>query len=281
MGIPAKTRVTLSGTDGGDPRREFCLSRRAALLLALLFLVMFVAFIVQLAEIMSSRERRATVEELERQLAAARTEVLAAHVLQAELEQSRRMQQELLVMLGAPRPDSLSAAADTICDVPPGDLSPADLSPADLSPADLPPADLPPPAALTPPPSRWPAAGVIIRDFARGDPPRGVEAHPGVDIAGEVGDPIVAAGDGDVDFVGTDELLGHHVEIRHGLDYVTIYGHCDKVSVGIGHKVRAGEQIAKMGHSGKAAITQLHFEVWKHGEAVDPRKLLAGEPTPR
>lgn len=266
MGIPAKTRVTLSGADGGDPRREFCLSRRAALLLALLFLVMFVVFIVQLAEIMSSRERRATVEELERQLAAARTEVLAAHVLQAELEQSRRMQQELLVMLGAPRPDSLSAAADTICDVPP---------------AAAPPADVPPPAALTPPPSRWPAAGVIVRDFARGDPSRGVEAHPGVDIAGEVGDPVVAAADGDVDFVGTDEILGHHVEIRHGLDYVTIYGHCDKVSVGIGHKVRAGEQIAKMGHSGKAAITQLHFEVWKHGEAVDPRKLLAGEPTPR
>lgn len=271
MGIPAKTRVTLTGADGGGPRREFCLSRRAAVLLALLFLVMFVAFIMQLVEATSSRDQRATVEELERQLASARTEVLAAHILQAELEQSRRTQQELMVMLGVPRSDSLSAAADTICDVSTGATP---LDGATEGGASL-------PATFTLPPARWPAAGVIVRGFARGAPSSGVEDHLGVDIAGEVGDRVVAAADGDVDFVGTDEILGHHVEIRHGFEYVTIYGHCDRVVVGPGQKVRAGEQIAKMGHSGQTAITQLHFEVWKHGEAVDPRKILAGEPAPR
>jgi murein DD-endopeptidase MepM/ murein hydrolase activator NlpD len=261
MGIPAKTRVTLTGADGGGPRREFCLSRRTALLLAALFLVLVVAFGVQLADALIRRDQRATVEELERQLADARAEVLAAHILKAELEQSRRTQQELMVMLGAPRSDSLSVAADTTCDVPPGGA--------------------PLPATPTPPPSRWPAAGAIIREFTRGGPAPGAEEHRGVDIAGDAGARVVAAADGDVDFVGTDDILGNHIEIRHGLEYVTIYGHCEGVAVGPGQKVRAGEQIAKIGRSGKAATTQLHFEVWKNGEAVDPRKILAGEPTPR
>ena len=174
-------------------------------------------------------------------------------------------------MLGVPRPDSLTAAADTAREVPAGETARDDAARGVV----------PLPEAFTPPPARWPAAGVIVRGFVRGDLSTGVEEHRGVDIAGEVGDPVVAAADGEVDFVGTDEILGHHVEIRHGLDYVTIYGHCDKVGVGPGQKVRSGEQVAKMGHSGETAITQLHFEIWKRGEAVDPRKLLAGEPAPR
>lgn len=270
MGIPAKTRVTLSGEGGGGQRREFCLSRRVALLLALLFLVLLVGFALQLSEILISRQHRATVEELERQLADARAEVLAAHILKAELEQSRELQKELMVLLGVPRADSLIAGADSLCDVPPGATPNADA-----------PAAEPLPAVATPPPSRWPAAGPVIREFTHGDTPRGVEEHLGVDIAGEAGDPVVAAAGGDVDFVGTDDILGNYVEIRHGFDYVTIYGHCSRVLVGPGHRVRAGEQVAKMGHSGRTAINQVHFEVWQRGEAVDPRKLLAGEPPPR
>ena len=43
----------------------------------------------------------------------------------------------------------------------------------------------------------------------------------------------------------------------------------------------AGEQVAKVGSTGAARTTQLHFEVWNQGVAVDPRKVLAGEPMPR
>jgi len=275
MGIPAKTRVTLAGEGGNGPRREFCLSRRAALLLALLFLVLLVGFTLQLSEILISRQHRATVEVLERQLADARAELLAAHVFKAELEQSRRLQQELMVLLGVPRPDSLNANPDSLCDVPLG------ATPVAGDPVTEPLSVEPLSAAPTPPPSRWPAAGVIIREFTHGDTSRGIEEHLGLDIAGEAGDPVVAAADGDVDFVGTDDILGNYIEIRHGLDYVTIYGHCGRVDVGPGHRVRAGEQVAKMGHSGRTSINQVHFEVWQRGEAVDPRKLLAGEPPPR
>jgi murein DD-endopeptidase MepM/ murein hydrolase activator NlpD len=265
MGIPAKTRVTLAGENGDGPRREFCLSRRAALLLALLFLVLLVGFVLQLSEILISRQHRATVEVLERQLADARAEVLAANIRNAELEQSRRLHADLMDLLGVPRPDSLVADADSLADNSPGAAPDAE----------------PLPATPTPPPSRWPAAGVIIREFTHGDTSLGVEEHLGLDIAGGAGDPVVAAAAGDVDFVGTDDILGNYIEIRHGFDYVTIYGHCGRVLVGPGHRVRSGEQVAKMGHSGGTAIDQLHFEVWHRGEATDPRKFLAGEPPPR
>jgi murein DD-endopeptidase MepM/ murein hydrolase activator NlpD len=92
---------------------------------------------------------------------------------------------------------------------------------------------------------------------------------------------VVAAAEGDVDFVGDDEVLGKYVEIRHGDDWVTVYGHCASINVGPGHHVRAGEQVAKMGRTGRAETAQLHFQVWQRGEAVDPRKLLSGEPAPR
>jgi murein DD-endopeptidase MepM/ murein hydrolase activator NlpD len=280
MGIPAKTRVTLAGEGGGGPRREFCLSRRAALLLALLFLVLLAGFVLQLSEILISRQHRASVEVLERQLADARAEILATHILEAELEQSRRLQQELMVLLGVPRPDSLNAKADSLCDVPPGTIQAGGVQ-NDGAPAAVPFPAAPLPAEPSPPPSRWPAAGPVIREFTYGDTSRGVEEHLGLDIAGEAGDPVVAAAGGDVDFVGSDDILGNYIEIRHWLDYVTIYGHCGQVIVGPGHRVRAGEQVAKMGRSGQTAINQLHFEVWQRGEAVDPRKLLAGEPPPR
>ena len=283
MGIPAKTRVTLTGDDDRGPRREFCLSRRTALLLALLFLVVLAGFILQLSEILISREHRATVEELERQLASARAEVLASHILQAQLEQSRRLHEDLMVLLGVAPPDSLGALppdATPAGDTPVGE-TPAGDTPAGDTPAGDNPATEPLSSVTAAPPSRWPAAGPVIREFARGDASRGIEEHPGVDIAGEAGDPVVAAAEGDVDFVGTDDILGNYLEIRHGLDYVTIYGHCSWVGVGPGHRVRAGERVAKMGRSGRTAVNQLHFEVWQRGEAVDPRKLLAGEPPPR
>ena len=264
MGLPPRTRVTLSN-DGGR-RREFCLSRRTALLLAALMLVLCLVLGLLVAEGLTSRDQRATIAELQKQLAAARLEVLSTHALRAELEQTRQMQEQLLIMLGVQRPDSsaASAVADTVCDVSPGGPSAAAAT-----------------EAASPPPSRWPAAGTIIREFTNGDPARRVEEHPGLDIAAAVGARVVAAADGIVEHVGTDDALGTVIEIRHGFEYLTIYGHLSRVGVTAGQHVRAGEQVANVGRSGRTATTQVHFEVWKDGVAIDPRKLLAGEPAPR
>ena len=277
MSIPRRTRVILGG-EGGGPRREFCLSRPVALLLGVLVLAVVVGAVLLAMVLFDTRGQRATIADLERQLAEARTEALAARILKAELEQSRRLQDELMAMLGLARTDSLgNALADSICDVPIGQVPAAAATGATAAAAA--PATLP--AQPGQAPSRWPAAGAVIREFTRGDPAHGVEAHVGIDIGGQEGSRVVAAAEGDVDFVGDDEVLGKYVEIRHGDDWVTVYGHCASINVGPGHHVRAGEQVAKMGRTGRAETAQLHFQVWQRGEAVDPRKLLSGEPAPR
>ena len=253
------------GAPRGGGRREVRLSRPLALLLAALLLASLLISGILLAR----GDQRATIAELERQLDGARTEALTAHVLREELEQSRQMQEQLLVLLGVPRPDQVGRAATDSAAVP-----------LDAAPGGDPLLEAAAQVA-SPPPSKWPARGAIIREFAAGDPASGIEDHPGLDIAGAAGAPVVAAADGDVDFVGEDEILGKYLEIRHGFDYVTVYGHCSWIGVGPGHRVRRGEQIAKIGKTGRTSINQVHFEVWHGGVAVDPRKVLTGEPTPR
>lgn len=287
MGIPRRTRVTL-GADGGGRGREFRLSRPVLLLLGGLTLVTWLVAGLLVAGVVRARTHEARIATLERELAAARAEALSARVLQAELVQARSLQKYLLRMVGLARVDSTGRVlADSLCDLPPG-LAPVDpwaVEDVDLGddPADGAGAVAPVVSAADagPPPSRWPAAGVIVRSFERGDPARGVEGHPGVDIAGAEGSKVVAAAEGDVDFVGEDEVLGKYVEIRHGLDWLTIYAHCASVNVGPGHRVRAGEQVAKMGRTGRALSPQVHFQVWRRGEAVDPRQYISGEPAAR
>lgn len=273
MRIPKRTRVTVADGNGygdqGAKRREFCLSRALALALCGLVLISWVVVGFLVADAMSRRDQTATIAALQKQLSDARLEALNARILKNELERTRRLQDELLVMLGVARPDSLKTSlGDTLCDLPTravpvrGDAAAT-------------------PEAAGPKPARWPAAGTVIREFTPGDPERGVEAHQGVDIAGQPGARVVAAAEGVVDFVGEDAVLGNYLEIRHGFDYTTVYGHCESVRVSPGAKVRAGEQVAKMGRTGQTATTQLYFEVWQRGEAVDPRKVLAGEPPAR
>lgn len=282
MGLPRRTRVTIGADGGGARRREICLPRPVVVLLVGVMVATWVVAGLLAAGVVRGRSQEARIAHLERELADARLEALAARALQAELDQTRELQDDLLRMLGLTRASAgADAAADLICDLPPGVVPDplAAMSPAEDGAAGA----LPTTGNGEPgdPPSRWPVAGVIVRGFARGDPARGVEGHPGVDIAGTEGARVVAAAAGDVDFVGEDEVLGKYVEIRHGLDWLTIYAHCESIKVGPGHRVRAGEQVAKLGRTGQAPAPQLHFQVWHHGVAVDPRQYISGEPAPR
>jgi len=269
MGAPRRTRVTIGAERGDGRRREFCLPRPVALLLVGVMLVTWTVAGLLVAGVVRGRDREARILELERELAAARAEALTARALRGELDRTRGLHDELLKMLGQTRATiGADAEADSIGDVP---FGPA----AGETPA------APTAAEAGAPPSRWPVAGVIVRGFERGDPARGRAGYPGVDIAGTEGAKVVAAAAGDVDFVGEDEVLGRYVEIRHGLDWVTVYAHCASIKVGPGHRVRAGEQVAKMGRTGQASAPQLHFQVWRDGVAVDPRQYISGEPAPR
>ena len=270
MRIPGRAHVTVVDEKSGTPCRDFCVSRPVMLLLLGVFAVLALVVVLMALEVASHRDQTATIRKLEQQLADAQLDALSAHVAKAELEQSRRLQQHLLEMLGVPKPDSsVSDIADTVAGLPAS--RPRVPSTAAAAGAEIP----------NRPPSRWPTAGVIVEGFTRGDEANDIEQHLGVDIAGVADQPVYSVAEGIVEFIGNDDVLGNHVEIRHGPDWLTIYGHCNRILVGPGMHVRAGEQVAKMGRTGRATSTQLHFEVWQQGEAVDPRKLIAGDPAPR
>ncbi|MFQ5877834.1 MAG: murein hydrolase activator EnvC family protein, partial [Acidobacteriota bacterium] len=106
--------------------------------------------------------------------------------------------------------------------------------------------------------------------------------HDGVDIDGRRGDTIVAAAAGRVAEAGTGRGYGKMVLIEHGGGLTTLYAHASKLLVRVGERVRAGEPVARVGRSGNARGTHLHFEVRRHGRPIDPLPLLrSGAPRPR
>ena len=94
--------------------------------------------------------------------------------------------------------------------------------------------------------------------------------HNGIDIAGSHNSPIVAADGGRVTYAGWMSGYGNYVVIDHENGYSTAYGHCASLCVSVGQRVCKGEQIAKMGNTGRSTGTHLHFEVKKNGSFTDP-----------
>ncbi|WP_102145810.1 M23 family metallopeptidase [Mycobacterium hubeiense] len=100
--------------------------------------------------------------------------------------------------------------------------------------------------------------------------------HGGIDIAGPIGTPILAASDGVVIDVGPTAGYGAWVKLRHSDGTVTLYGHINTWNVDIGDRVMAGDQIATMGNRGNSTGPHLHFEVLVNGtNRVDPTGWLA------
>jgi murein DD-endopeptidase MepM/ murein hydrolase activator NlpD len=105
--------------------------------------------------------------------------------------------------------------------------------------------------------------------------PRGARFHTGIDYSAPRGTPVAAAGAGDVTYAG--ELAGgwgRVITIAHGADVRTMYAHLSAIRVRIGQRVDAGETIGRVGSSGNASGTHLHFEVRVRGAAVDPLTAL-------
>ena len=95
--------------------------------------------------------------------------------------------------------------------------------------------------------------------------------HPGIDLAGSYGTPIYATADGTVLRAGWNSGgYGNLVEIDHGRGISTRYGHMSAILVSAGQRVRRGEQIGRMGSTGRSTGTHLHYEVRIDGRAVNP-----------
>lgn len=95
--------------------------------------------------------------------------------------------------------------------------------------------------------------------------------HMGIDIANRIGTPIRSAADGTVIEAGPASGFGLWVRIQLDDGTINVYGHIDSFSVHEGQRVRAGQQIARMGNRGFSTGPHLHFEVWNaSGRKIDP-----------
>ena len=108
----------------------------------------------------------------------------------------------------------------------------------------------------------------------------GGQFHKGMDFHASVGDPVLAVADGVVAFAGAKSGSGNVVDVDHGNGYVTRYAHNSRLVVREGDLVRAGQQVALAGSTGRSTGAHVHFEVWENGRVVNPRKFLGDGPTP-
>lgn len=109
----------------------------------------------------------------------------------------------------------------------------------------------------------------------RTDPFHGKERwHDGVDFAGKQGSEVIAVASGVVTWSAKRSGYGDMVEINHGDGFVTRYGHNEKNLVTLGSIVKKGQQIARMGSSGRSTGPHVHFEVYKNGRTVDPASYI-------
>lgn len=118
----------------------------------------------------------------------------------------------------------------------------------------------------------WPTRAVLTSRYGW----RWGRMHRGIDLAGPVGTPIVAAADGVVIKAGWDRGgYGNLVEVQHADGTVTRYAHNSRMAVSVGQPVRQGEHIADMGSTGRSTGPHLHFEIHPaNSGAVNPIAYL-------
>ena len=112
----------------------------------------------------------------------------------------------------------------------------------------------------------WPAKGKVTSEFN--------ETNKGIDIAGKVGEPVLAAADGKVVYAGNSlRGYGNLVIVKHDNTYLTAYAHNSKLLVKEGDTVRKGQKIAEMGDTDTTS-PKLHFELRVNGKPVNPAPYL-------
>ena len=114
---------------------------------------------------------------------------------------------------------------------------------------------------------RWPASGPVTRGYSG-------SVHKGIDIGGGRGDPVVAVAPGKVFYAGTGIVgFGELLIVKHNEQYLSAYGHNDRLLAAEGDMVSAGQTIAEKGSSGTDSV-KLHFEIRREGKPIDPQRVL-------
>lgn len=112
----------------------------------------------------------------------------------------------------------------------------------------------------------WPADGKVVGTFSEG--------KRGIDIAGKLGQPVLAAGSGKVLYAGSGiRGYGNLVIVKHSNNLLSAYAHNKTIFVKEDQTVAKGQKIAEMGNSDSDSV-KLHFEIRQQGKPVDPSKFL-------
>jgi len=132
-----------------------------------------------------------------------------------------------------------------------------------------------PDAAATDSRFQWPLQGKVVSRFGA---KIGGQQNDGINIAGEPGAKVVAADGGVVAYSGNElKGFGNLLLIRHANGWITAYAHNQKLLVKKGDKVKRGQPIATVGATGNVESPQLHFEIRRGSDPVDPLQHLASQ----
>jgi len=121
----------------------------------------------------------------------------------------------------------------------------------------------------------WPTEGRVVSTFKAKDATR-----KGIDIAGVVGQKVVAAADGEVVYSGAGLAgYGKLIIIKHDARFLSAYAYNEKLLVSEGQKVKSGQAIANMGLE-SVDKPRLHFEIRLDGQPIDPLRQLPRQKKP-
>jgi len=142
-------------------------------------------------------------------------------------------------------------------------------------------AAVPPPKPVEPEPAPrssgrflWPVKGKVVSGY--GPKPDGMH-NDGINIAARKGTPVVAVDNGVVAYAGNElRGFGNLLLVKHPDGFITAYAHLDRIDVERGASVKRGQAIGTVGQTGSVTSPQLHFELRKGSQAVDPRDRLDG-----
>ncbi len=119
-----------------------------------------------------------------------------------------------------------------------------------------------------------PVQGYVTSGFGNREPTEIISAfHQGIDIGAVTGTIINASMEGKVVAASYAGDYGNHIKIQNG-DVLTVYAHCSELNVCVGDYVYQGQQIGKVGSTGKVTGPHLHFEIRKENRYVDPSLIL-------
>lgn len=122
-----------------------------------------------------------------------------------------------------------------------------------------------------------PFSGAITSRFGTRENPfdgSGTETHKGLDIRAPMGAPVKAMAKGEVEFAGLRGGFGNCIMLKHGNGFETLYGHLSKILVNVGQQIEIGQEIGRVGSTGRSTGPHLHYEIHKNGEKINPESFL-------